>query len=66
MAKQILLPVDDARRIADLLRDGEGGEADFYADYLSEHADKHSFDDRWDEIGPMDEFLAENQTADEL
>lgn len=66
MAKQILLPVEDARRIADLLRDGEGGEAEFYADMLDEHADEHAFDDRWSEIGPIDEFLSENQTADEL
>lgn len=57
MTEQILLPAEDARRVAELLRDGEGGEADVYADFLREHADEHAFDDRFTDIGPIDEFI---------
>jgi len=57
MSDTILVATEDARRIADLLGELDDPEAALYANFLVEHADKHSFDDRWSEIGPLDEFI---------
>ncbi|ELZ98083.1 hypothetical protein C440_02508 [Haloferax mucosum ATCC BAA-1512] len=58
MAEQILLPVSDAQRIAELLREVESDEeASFYADLLEEHATDHSFEDHFTDIGPIDEVV---------
>ena len=57
MGETILLATEDARRIAELLEDLNEPEARMYANLLTDHAEKHAFDDRWSEIGPLDEFI---------
>lgn len=57
MSDTILVAAEDARRIADLLDEVDDPEAMLYSNFLREHADEHAFDDRWSEIGPLEEFI---------
>lgn len=63
MAEQILLPADDARRIGELLRDFDDDEAEHWANLLHDHAEEHAFEDRFSEIGPIDEVVECAQEA---
>lgn len=60
MTDHVLLPAADARRIAKLLQKVDGDEAEMYADLLEDHAENHAVDDRWTEIGPLDEFIKQH------
>ena len=50
----------DARRIAGFLREVEGEDAEetrYYANFLDEHADDHSFEDHFTDIGHIDKVV---------
>lgn len=60
MTDQVFLSAGDAKRIAKLLQGVEGDEAEMYADLLKDHAKNHAVDDRWTEIGLLDEFIEQH------
>lgn len=49
-----------ARQIAELLEEVDDEKATYYAELLEEHAEDHSFEDRFEEIGPLDEFIKQH------